>query len=743
MKNLFKKLLACCLALCMVLTLCVGALTVSAEDVVYDGTFTIVGDEVTTDDASAVVNYTAQADCGIAAAEINVDIPDGFAIDELELITEDENVEALFAKSADSTEAPEAIYAGDVYGDEEGETLTDVGDVFTYLIRVYADEVEASTAAITLEITYVPTGEKFAVGNHAVTADIESCKNATDPLLNLEVTLTAEIVVTEAHTHNYVGAVTKEATCTEAGVMTYTCTCGEGTYTEEIPVIPHTEETIPAVDATCTTAGSTAGVKCSVCDTVITAPEAIEATGHDWDEGVIDPDATCTDEGVKTYTCATCGETKTEAVSAKGHTAGDAKEENRVEAKPGIAGSYDMVVRCTVCNAILSTESFEIEALPLEHVHAYSYDYDADAHWQVCSNEDGLCDAVTTEKVVHTFDENTGLCVCGLKLDSTLKYVTPSVGFATTSLQLTFAASGTVINKYDDIEFVIIPGKYDTATKNLDKNVEPIIKRKAELEDRTGGGKKYIYQDIQLYELGVQSKYMLRAYDEGKLVAISPDYYTSPVDYLKARIGLAAMTPEFKAVATDILIVCDESIKRLVASVPDSDMAKAPSVLEGVDISNATKSVDTYNTIDEVNTTNPDFDKTSGLKHRLRISPEIGKVVTLNFRINDANKELDREKLVVRVTGGGLTQPKDYTGAAAFTDYNTYINLKFEEIGLHQSNENIRFEVIYDGEAICDYTYSVETYLGSMQNNAAIGGIAKALLHLGYSFRVFQTTQAQ
>lgn len=286
MKNLFKKLLACCLALCMVLTLCVGALTVSAEDVVYDGTFTIVGDEVTTDDASAVVNYTAQADCGIAAAEINVDIPDGFAIDELELITEDENVEALFAKSADSTEAPEAIYAGDVYGDEEGETLTDVGDVFTYLIRVYADEVEASTAAITLEITYVPTGEKFEVGNHAVTADIESCKNATDPLLNLEVTLTAEIVVTEAHTHNYVGAVTKEATCTEAGVMTYTCTCGEGTYTEEIPVIPHTEETIPAVDATCTTTGLTAGVKCSVCDTVLTAPTEVPALGHDFGDNL-------------------------------------------------------------------------------------------------------------------------------------------------------------------------------------------------------------------------------------------------------------------------------------------------------------------------------------------------------------------------------------------------------------------------------------------------------------------------
>ncbi len=52
------------------------------------------------------------------------------------------------------------------------------------------------------------------------------------------------------HTHSFTGTVTTAATCTTAGVKTFTCECGEGTYTEEIPVIDHTF----------------ANGKCSVCE---------------------------------------------------------------------------------------------------------------------------------------------------------------------------------------------------------------------------------------------------------------------------------------------------------------------------------------------------------------------------------------------------------------------------------------------------------------------------------------------
>jgi len=45
------------------------------------------------------------------------------------------------------------------------------------------------------------------------------------------------------------------------------------------------------------------------------------------------------------------------------HVAGEAQQENYVAPQIGVEGSYDMVVRCTVCNEILSEEHFTVDAL--------------------------------------------------------------------------------------------------------------------------------------------------------------------------------------------------------------------------------------------------------------------------------------------------------------------------------------------------------------------------------------------
>lgn len=80
-------------------------------------------------------------------------------------------------------------------------------------------------------------------------------------------------------------AVTKEPTCTEDGLRTYTAsvTFGEKNYTD-------------------------------------TKTEGIKATGeHVWDNGVVTTEPTCTAKGVKTYTCTKCSATKTEELNALGH----------------------------------------------------------------------------------------------------------------------------------------------------------------------------------------------------------------------------------------------------------------------------------------------------------------------------------------------------------------------------------------------------------------------------------------
>ena len=116
------------------------------------------------------------------------------------------------------------------------------------------------------------------------------------------------------------GKVTKEATCTEDGEKTYTCTVCNTTKTEVIPATGHQHKEVKnAKKATCTEDGYTGDTYCKDCGTKLESGTVINKLGHTWDNGVITKEATETEEGVKTYTCKTCGETKTESIPVTSH----------------------------------------------------------------------------------------------------------------------------------------------------------------------------------------------------------------------------------------------------------------------------------------------------------------------------------------------------------------------------------------------------------------------------------------
>ena len=116
------------------------------------------------------------------------------------------------------------------------------------------------------------------------------------------------------------GKVTKEATCTEDGEKTYTCTVCNTTKTKVIPATGHQHKEVRnAKKATCTEDGYTGDTYCTDCNTKLESGTVINKLGHTWDNGVITKEATETEEGVKTYTCKTCGETKTEKIPVTSH----------------------------------------------------------------------------------------------------------------------------------------------------------------------------------------------------------------------------------------------------------------------------------------------------------------------------------------------------------------------------------------------------------------------------------------
>ena len=153
-----------------------------------------------------------------------------------------------------------------------------------------------------------------------------------------------EVIAKLAHDWDE-GSVTKKATCTETGVMTYTCRKCGATKTEDIPMTEHTwDEGKVTTAPTCIKTGVKT-YTCSVCKA--TRTEAIKATGHQHTEIRNKKDASCTENGYTgdTY-CKDCEELlkKGETVDALGH---QWKETKRVE--PSYTEDGQITYLCSRC----------------------------------------------------------------------------------------------------------------------------------------------------------------------------------------------------------------------------------------------------------------------------------------------------------------------------------------------------------------------------------------------------------
>ncbi len=115
--------------------------------------------------------------------------------------------------------------------------------------------------------------------------------------------------------HSYESVVTTPASCTEEGVMTYTCKTCNDTYTEAIPFAHNWGEWLEDAP-TCTTDGYRIR-ECNDCDAE--DEETISALGHSWGEWIEITAATCTETGEQMRECSECGELDEGVIEALGH----------------------------------------------------------------------------------------------------------------------------------------------------------------------------------------------------------------------------------------------------------------------------------------------------------------------------------------------------------------------------------------------------------------------------------------
>ena len=215
------------------------------------------------------------------------------------------------------------------------------------------------------------------------------------------------------------GVVTKEASETETGIMTYTCSVCDRTKTETIAVLPHTHiyETKWTYDENYHWHASACGHE----------TEINGKAEHAWDNGVVTKEASETETGIKTYTCSVCGKTKSEVLPKVVHTHTYSNdwsynddyhwhpatcEHSSLKKDEGLHDWVDTGVIITVATETVEGEKEQqcsvcghirtIKTGKLDHVHTFTdvWSYDDEYHWHsaTCGHD------VSSEKAQHDWD---------------------------------------------------------------------------------------------------------------------------------------------------------------------------------------------------------------------------------------------------------------------------------------------------------------------------------------------------
>lgn len=147
------------------------------------------------------------------------------------------------------------------------------------------------------------------------------------------------------------GLTSAAPTCTEDGIVVYTCTvCGE-TKTETLSALGHNwNQGVITKRPDCTSAGQLQ-YTCLRCKETTT--QAIAKLGHSWDDGVVTNAATCTSVGTILYTCSRCNRTRTDATPTLSH-----KWVQNSVIHPNCTADGSSRKSCSLCGKILE------EALP-------------------------------------------------------------------------------------------------------------------------------------------------------------------------------------------------------------------------------------------------------------------------------------------------------------------------------------------------------------------------------------------
>lgn len=204
------------------------------------------------------------------------------------------------------------------------ETTTKVEETTTQLATEETTTLVEETTTLVEETT---SKEEETTTEEPTTVHIHTEVSGSEANIHKKCSDCGEVIEDGAK-HSYTSQVTKAATCTSKGEMTYTCTCGYK-YTEEIDYLDHSsvdggEEEIHA--------------KCESCGEVLE-----NGSFHNYDIQVTKIPS-CSEYGIRTYTC-DCNYSYTENIAMEAHE----------EVGGGEAGVHK---KCNVCGEVIEDGAY-------------------------------------------------------------------------------------------------------------------------------------------------------------------------------------------------------------------------------------------------------------------------------------------------------------------------------------------------------------------------------------------------
>lgn len=385
-----------------------------------------------------------------------------------------------------------------------------------------------------------------------------------------------------------------------------------------------------------------------------------------------------------------------------------------------IAASKDEVAIKLECTKL----EIVVEEAVAEHVHNYSsYDFDADAHWTVCANEDGLCDAVTTEKVAHNLE--TSVCVCGYKIDNSVALGRGVIAENKVGVKLTVPDS--YVSAYADYVLEMKIGYYDleNVVDPFSYNTKTVLFKKEATEGYVGpttyASSQAVYVHyVAAYEYTCPIEAKIHLFDKtGKEVAVSKTWTFT----VSNRLLNSVTGKDSDAVYVDLMNYGAAVQNYFAAKYPDSDLASAqlPTVgyekYSGLATPDSVASLDTIKTISK-GTPNNNSKAAVGKGLliedsnivRFRIVPEAGQdIADLTLKVSfvdsiygDQTVEVNGSDFVVENVNGTL-----------------YYYYYSRNIALYDTEAKITAE-LYNGTSLL-YTrlYSVESGLNDVKATAS------------------------